>query len=39
LIEWRSPDRAEELIGVFNHKVINLYFTAIKSTMYAYELL
>jgi len=39
LIEWRGPDRAEELIVVSNHKVINLYFTANKSTMYAYELL
>jgi len=38
LIEWRSPDRAEELIVVFNHNVINLYFTANKSTVYAYEL-
>ena len=28
LIEWRSPDRAEELIVVFNRNVINLYFTA-----------
>jgi len=33
LIKW-SPDRAEESIGVFNHNVINLYFTANKSTMY-----
>jgi len=39
LIEWRSPGRAEELIVVFNHNVINLYFTATKSVMYAYELL
>jgi len=39
LIEWRSPDRAEELIVVFDHNVINLYFTANKITMYAYELL
>jgi len=39
LIEWRSPDRAEELIVVFNHDVINWYFTANKSTMYVYELL
>jgi len=39
LIEWRSPDRAEELIVVFNHDVINLYFTANKSTVYVYELL
>jgi len=39
LIERRSPDRAEEVIVVFNHNVINLYFTAKKSTMYAYELL
>jgi len=38
LIEW-SPDRAEELIVAFNHNVINLYFTANKSTMYVYELL
>jgi len=34
LIKWRSPDRAEELIVVFNHNVINLYFIANKSTMY-----
>jgi len=39
VLDWRSPDRAEELIVVFNHIVINLYFTADKSTMYAYELL
>jgi len=26
--------RAEELTIVFNHNVINLYFTANKSTMY-----
>jgi len=39
LIEWRSPDRAEELMVVFNNNVINLYFTANKSTIYAYELL
>jgi len=26
LIEWRSPDRTEELIVGFNHNVINLYF-------------
>jgi len=39
LIKWRSPDRAEELIVVFNHNVINLYFTANKTTMYVYELL
>jgi len=38
LIEWRGPDRVGELIVVFNHNVINLYFTANKSTMYAYEL-
>ena len=38
LIDWRSPDRAEELI-VFKHNVINLDFTANTSTMYAYELL
>jgi len=25
LIIWRSPDRAEELIVVFNHNVTNLY--------------
>jgi len=31
-----TPDRAEELIVVFNHNVINLYFTANKSTMYVY---
>jgi len=34
-----SPDRAEELIVVFNHNVINLYFTANKSTINAYNLL
>jgi len=34
----RSPARAEELIVVFNHNVINLYFTANKCTMYVYEL-
>jgi len=28
LIKWRRPDRAEELIVVFNHNAINLYFTA-----------
>jgi len=39
LIEQRSPDRAEELIVVFNHNIINLYFTANNSTVYAYELL
>jgi len=39
LIKWRSPDRAEELIIALNHNVINLYFTADKSTMYEYELL
>jgi len=39
LIKWSSPDRAEELIVVFNHNVINLYFTANISTMYVYELL
>jgi len=39
LIEWRSPDGAEESIVVFDHNVINMYFTANKSTMYAYELL
>ena len=33
-MEWRSPDRAQELIVVFNHNVINLYFTANKSTMH-----
>jgi len=33
LIKLRSPDRAEELIVVFNHNVINLYFTANKRTM------
>jgi len=37
-MEW-SPVGAEELIVVFNHNVINLYFTANKSTMYVYELL
>jgi len=35
LIKLRSPDRAEELIVVFNHNVINLYFSANKSIMYA----
>jgi len=41
--KWRSPDRSEELIVVFNHNVIN--FTANKSTKYTsyydkvYELL
>jgi len=45
LIKWRSPGKAEELIVAFNHNVINLYFTANKSTMYTsnydklYELL
>jgi len=42
LIKWRSPDRVEELIVVFKHNVINLYFTANKSTSYydkVYELL
>jgi len=45
LIKWRSPDTAEELILVFNHNIINLYFTANKSTLYTsyygkvYELL
>jgi len=34
-----NPDRADELNVVFNHNVINLNFTANKSTMYAYELL
>jgi len=38
-MEWRSPDRAEELVDVFNHNVINLYFTSNKSTVYGYELL
>jgi len=44
-MKWRSPDRAEELIVVFNHNAINLYFNANKSTMYTsyydkvYELL
>jgi len=28
LIKWTSPDRAEELIVVFNHNGIILYFTA-----------
>jgi len=32
LIKW-SPDRAEELIVIFNHDVINMYFSANKSTM------
>ena len=35
----RTPDRADELIVVFNHNVINLYFTANKSTVHAYDLL
>jgi len=34
LIKWMSPDRAEELIVIFNHNVINLYFSANKSIMY-----
>jgi len=40
-----SPDRVEELIAIFNHNVINLYFTASKSTVHTsyydkvYELL
>jgi len=40
-----SPDRVEEFIVVFNHNVINLYFTANKSTVHTscydkvYELL
>jgi len=34
----RSPDRVDELIVVFNHNVINLYFTANKSN-YVYKLL
>jgi len=38
-MKWRSADRVEELIVAVNHTVINLYFTADKSTMYAYELL
>jgi len=38
-IKWRTPDRAEEIIVVFNHNIINLYFTANKSTMYVHELL
>jgi len=44
-MEEELIDRAEELIVVFNHNVINLYFTANKSTMYTsyydkvYELL
>jgi len=33
LIEWISPDKAEELIVVFNHNVINLYFAANKSAI------
>jgi len=43
--KWKSPGRVEELLVVFNHNVINLYFTANKSTMYTsyydkvYELL
>jgi len=39
LITWTSPNRAEELIVVFNHNVINLCFTANKGTMYVYVLL
>jgi len=27
LIKWRSTDRAEGLIVVFNHNAMNLYFT------------
>jgi len=38
-MKWRSPDWVEELIVVFIHNAINLYFTANKSTMYVYELL
>jgi len=34
LIKWKSPDRAEELIVVFNHNVTILYFTANKRTIY-----
>jgi len=34
MIKWRSPHRIEKLIAVFNHSVINLYFTANKRTMY-----
>ena len=34
-----SPDRVEELTMVFNHNVINLYFSADKSIMYVYVLL
>jgi len=33
LIDVRSPDRAEELIVVFNDNVMNLFFTANKSTV------
>jgi len=32
-IKWRIPNRVEELIVVFKYNVINLYFTANKSTM------
>jgi len=39
LIEWRGRGTVEELFVVFNHNATNLYFTANKSTMYAYELL
>ena len=40
VLDWmEESDRAEELIVVFNHNIINLYFTANESTMYAYELL
>jgi len=31
LIEWKSPDRAEELIVVFNHNVINFILLQIRS--------
>jgi len=33
-LNGRCPGRVEELIVVFNHNVINLYFTANTSTMY-----
>jgi len=33
-MKLKSPDKAEELIVVFNHNVISLHFTANKSTVY-----
>jgi len=35
LIKLKGPYRGDKSIVVFNHNVINLYFTANKSTMYA----